>query len=111
MGVRTLIGTADGTRHAAAMYDSTNGLMLGDLFEADDAEDQIDAFQAWLARYPFAADPDAIGLEPNDAPGPSGDGSDVRHWPDSGLKKLLAYWRRHNLNEHGELAAPEGDPA
>src|SRR5262249_37600718 len=94
-GVSTIVGTVDGTCHGAAMFDSMTGRMLGDIWEADDAEDQIEAFLEWLRQLrPVAAVEDGT-LELDHAELPfAGDGSDARHWPARGLSKVAAFWRR-----------------
>lgn len=107
MGVRTIIGTVDGTRHGAAMYDSVTGWMIGPIWEADDAEDQIEAFLDWLAKLQFMSRAAEIELESLDLPKPGDDGNDVRQWPARGLIKLIAYWRRAHTTD-GVLAVQEG---
>lgn len=95
MGIRTISGTADGTRHAAAMYDSVTGRMLGVLFEHDSAEEQIDGFLTWMQHYNFVAACEQAGLEPADVPPPTIDiPTDPREWPESGLRKLITYYLR-----------------
>lgn len=97
MGVRLLIGEADGTTPAAAMYDSASGWMVGPVWEADDAPEQIEGFLDWLRKLQFMSRAEAIGLDSGDLPDPTrGDGSDPREWPDSGLEKLVVYWRRQH---------------
>jgi len=106
MGVRILVGHADGTKQAAAMYDSGNGWMVGPIWEGADAYEQIESFQQWLRslRYIEAINDGALNLEPLDLPNPGvGDGSDPRAWPDHGLKKLVDYWRSRFLDEDGWL--------
>ena len=106
MGVRTLVGIADGTTNAAAMYDSVTGRMIGPIFEADDAHEQIESFLNWMNSLTFMAYADVIGLEPSDLPdldSPAHEASDVRRWPDSGLKKLIAYWKREHVAANGWL--------
>jgi len=104
MGVRTLDGIYDGTRRAAAMVDSTSGWMVGPIWEAEDAVEQIDAFLDWLRLLQFMSRAEEIGLESRDLPNPMrGDGGDPREWPDSGLAKLVAFWRREHVDEEGLL--------
>lgn len=94
MGVSTLVGTADGTTPAAAMYDNTTGQMIGPIWEGDDAEEQIDEFMEWMRLCSFVPLSEAIGLRTMDVPGPEWDlPGDPRVWPDSGLTKLVTYWR------------------
>lgn len=96
MGVRTLIGTADATEPAAAMYDSQSGTVFGPLFKDDEhgeAAEQIDGLLEWLRTMRHVELAEEIGLGPSDVPGVH-DGTDARHWPESGLLKVAAYYRR-----------------
>lgn len=90
MGVSTLIGTADGTSHAAVMYCNTTGWPVGPVFEAADAEDQIDAFQKWLGENPLGEVSASIGRELVQR---FRDGRDPRDWSDADLAVLVSYWR------------------
>jgi hypothetical protein len=104
MGVRTLIGTYDGTTPAAVMVDSVTGSSLGVIFEGEDAPEQIEAFLDWMRRRRFIAD--EIGLTHKQIPDPThGDDTDPRAWPDAGLRKLIAHWRR----EYWEKARAEAE--
>lgn len=108
MGVRTLAGTYDGTEEAAVMVDSGNDWPVGPLFKGDDAYEQVEAFQEWLRLEPWlraASVHDLGGLEPADLPHPAATASDPRAWPQSGLAKLVGYWRDHFLDEDGALIA------
>lgn len=106
MGVRTLIGEADGTTPAAAMYCSTSGWMIGPIWESEDAPDQIEAFLQWLHESLWFEDRAAIFGDSEayhrERVG-FGAGNDPRAWTDAGLKKLLAYWRRDHVGEDGLL--------
>lgn len=104
MGVRTLVGEADGTTPAAAMYDSQSGFMFGPIFEGEDAPDRIEGFQEWLRRLPHVRDAEAIGLTTDDLPRLDRDGADARDWPDRGLKQLVAYYHREVWNDGGDDA-------
>ena len=95
MGVSTLIGTADGSNHAAVMYCNTTGWPVGPVFEAPDAEDQIDAFVKWLEANPGGQD----ALAPN-----YGDGTDPRHYGDAEVALLVSQWRGVYVGEDGWLA-------
>jgi hypothetical protein len=100
MGVRTLIGTYDGTSHAAAMVDSVSGQMFGQIFEGPDAEDQVEAFLEWMRIYKFVSLSEAIGLDTSDVPPPQYDlPTDPRVWPDAGLAKLIRYWKAEHVDE------------
>ncbi len=103
MGVRTLIGIADGTTPAAAMFDSSSGFMVGPIWESTDAEGQIEAFLSWMDSEKFVAACEEIGLESSDLPHPALKANDIRFWPDTGIKKLVTYWRRTHLDENGLL--------
>lgn len=108
MGVRILAGMADGTRQAAAMYDSVTGQMFGPIFEAEDAPEQIEAFLEWLAEMrAFAAiDRGELAVEPEDLPLMT-EGRDAREWPASGLAKVVAFWRERYVDEDGLLREVE----
>lgn len=106
MGVRTLIGIADGTTPAAAMFDSVSGFMVGPIWESTDAEDQIEAFLSWMDSERFITACEEIGLETVDLPHPGLKANDIRFWPDTGIKKLVAYWRSTHLDENGLLRDP-----
>jgi hypothetical protein len=103
MGLRVLIGEADGTIHAAAMYCSTTGVMVGYIWEGDGAEEALGGFLNWLERLSFVTLADEIGLEPHDLQMIGRDGSDPRHWPESGLEKLTVYFRRSFVDADGNL--------
>lgn len=94
MGVRTLVGEYDGDARAAVMVDSASGTAFGPLFEGPDAEEQVDAFLEWMRRLPFVTLAAEIGLDPADVPHPALPAQDPRYWPESGLAKLGAFWRR-----------------
>ncbi len=95
MGVRTLVGVADGTTHAAAMFDSVSGRMLGPVVEHEEAESIIDGFLEWLRAMPYVSDPEGIGLTVVDLPHPAVEGTDARSWPWTGFVKLMRYYREH----------------
>jgi hypothetical protein len=99
MGVRTLIGTADGGSHAAAMFDSSSGWAFGPVFEAEDAEDQIEAFVGWLSSGGAFAVRAELRLESPVI----GDGRDPREWPDAALKALIGRWRSDFVGADGWL--------
>jgi hypothetical protein len=101
MGVRTLVGEADGATHAAAMYCSTSGWMVGPIFEAPDAEDQIEAFLAWLQAGRWRAWSAETGRRPR-----IGDGGDPREWDDGELERLVQLWRADHVGEDGWLFDP-----
>lgn len=105
MGVRTLIGEADGTKRAAAMYDSVSGWMIGPIWEADDAPEQIEAFLQWMRQLgPVSAiENGTLVLDASDLPYPTRDETDARCWPDSGLKKIIAHWRKLYVDDEGWL--------
>lgn len=95
MGVHVLAGDADGTQHAAAMYDSVTNQMFGPLFVGADAEEQIDAFLAWMRLQPWLLHAVEMEIGADDIPNPlrGAHTSDPRAWPASGLRKLYRYWR------------------
>lgn len=97
MGVRTLNGEADGTTPAAAMYDSVTGRMLGDIWEGESPDVEIEAFIQWLHELrPIAAVQEGkLELDTGEIPDPRDDGTDPRHWPQAGLVKLSGYWRKN----------------
>jgi hypothetical protein len=104
MGVRTLVGQADGTTDAAAMYCSTTGVMVGPIFEAPDAAEQIDSFVKWLdsgAWRPIARE---LGFVPLTALGGTGD--DPRCWTDDALMALVSRWRAVAVGDDGWLLDP-----
>lgn len=104
MGVSVLVGHADGTTDAAAMFCSTTGFMVGPIFEAPDAGEQIESFLDWLgsgAWRPFARE---NGLEAITALGGSGD--DARCWKDGDLADLIAHWRATYVGDDGWLLDP-----
>jgi len=103
MGLRILDGIADGTRRAAAMYCSTSGWMIGPLFEAEDAVDQIEAFCAWLKTMEYVSACSEIGLTSNEMPFVGRDGTDPRDWGDRALEKLVSFWKLRALDEDGML--------
>ena len=105
MGLRVLIGEADGTTPAAAMYCSTSGWMVGPIWEGDGAEETIDAFLRWLERLAFVplVGDGGIELGRPDLQAFGKDGSDPRHWPESGLSKLVVYFRREFVDADGNL--------
>lgn len=104
MGVRTLIGTYDGTTPAAVMVDSVSGTAMGVVFEGEDAPEQIEGFLDWMRRRPYIALVDDLGLTHKQIPDPThDDDSDPRAWPEAGLRKLIVYWRR----EYWEKARAE----
>jgi hypothetical protein len=103
MGVRILRGEADGDGHAAIMYCSTSGWSIGPIFEADDAEEQIQSFLGWMDSLAFVEKAEEIGLGHHDLPSPLGKPADPRSWPDSGLEKLVAYWRTIHVGDDGLL--------
>lgn len=107
MGVRLLIGEYDGTTTAAAMVDSASGWMIGPVWEADDAPEQIEGFLDWLRRLQFMSKSEDIGLDRHELPAIGHDGDDPRQWPDKGLEKLVAYWRRTFTGDDGLLKAVE----
>lgn len=102
MGVRMLVGEADGGRKAAAMYDSSSGWMVGPLFESEDADEQIDAFVQWLSEH-GAGLREKLALQ--DAPrGILGmDGRDPRHWLDPELERIVKHWRSLFVGDDGWL--------
>jgi hypothetical protein len=102
-GVRILFGEYDGTKPAAVMVNGLDDVPFGPLFVGEDAHDQIDAFREWLRQLQFMSRAEEIGLTLRDVPSPGLDGDDPRHWPDGGLRKLAAYWKTMNLDEHGAL--------
>jgi hypothetical protein len=116
MGVRTLVGTADGTTPAAAMYCSTSGWMIGPIWESEDAPEQIEAFLDWLRGVEWLDNRAAIfgrEVRSDDYRVGAGDGSDPRSWTDRGLELLLAFWRSRYLDDDGNLIetpATEGEP-
>lgn len=95
MGVRLLIGEADGTTPAAALYCSTTGEMLGLIFDEEDPVEKAEGFLEWVRLLRFVGLAEQIGLTHHDLPDPRNDGSDVRHWPIRGLGKLTAYYLKH----------------
>lgn len=106
MGVRTLIGTADGTTHAAAMYESGSGWMIGPIFEAEDAEDQIEAFLDWLRRdgvaeYRRGTNDVIVHLY--------GDGSHPGSYHDSDLERLVKFWKLTYLGDDGLLRRTDNE--
>lgn len=117
MGVRTLIGEADGTTHAAMMYCSASGWSVGPIFEAPDAEDHIEAFQAWLREHRWYSVRRDVFRNP-DLPGDAevsafmgevglrGDGDDPRDWSDAALQRLVTYWRSVYVGGDGWLLDP-----
>jgi hypothetical protein len=108
MGVRVLVGDADGTK-AAALYDSVTGWMIGPIFEAEDAYEQAEAFLDWMRHEPYLLHAEEIELTPLDIPDPRYiRADDPRVWPDSGLAKLVAYWRRDHVAD-GLLIPPPDD--
>lgn len=112
-GVTSLVGTYDGTKEAAVMVDGLNDLPFGPLFEGPDAYEQIESFQAWLRRMPYMrlVDEGKLALEGRDLYDPTtGDGIDPREWPESGLAKVVAYWKATFLDEDGFLIDSPSDP-
>lgn len=100
MGVSVLAGTADGTNTAAAMYCNTTGWMVGPIFEAPDAVEQIEAFLAWLGR--------GVGLTLRSQlnlgePRAGALGTDPREWDDGALERLVRHWRSLYVGEDGWL--------
>lgn len=98
MGVRTLVGIADGTTDAAAMYDSVTGVMLGPIFEGGDPAATVEAFLGWLRAHPADARAFAADFAP-----PRGDGTDARNWDDGALAAIVARWRAEHLDGDGYL--------
>lgn len=90
MGVRILVGTYDGTQPGAVMVDSVSGFAFGPVF---DSYEDCEAFQEWLAREPYIARSDEIGLTPVMIPDPRHRAADPRTWPDNGLAKLVTFWK------------------
>ena len=106
MGVRTLIGTADGHRSAAAMYDSASGWMVGPIFEAEDAEDQIDALLEWFRSGKWSSVAEAVlgaDWHMKHHISRAVDLNDPRMWSDVALEKLITYWRARYIGEDGWL--------
>jgi len=105
MGVRTLVGMADGTTQAAAMYDSASGFMIGPIFEAPDSYEQVQSFLDWMNSLQFMQLTTEIGLTSDDLPNPTSQfsASDVRAWPDNGMEKLVNYWKSEHVGENGFL--------
>lgn len=105
MGISTLVGQADGTTDAAAMYCNTTGWMIGPVWEAPDAPEQIEAFLAWLSETGVPASLRVtLALD-----GPDGlyrDGRDVRQWRDTDLEKIISHWRGENTSDDGWLLDP-----
>lgn len=99
MGVTTLIGTADGTNHAAVMYCDTSGWPVGPIFEAPDAEEHIAAFLEWLGASAGGPVRAVLGVRGH----VSGDGTDPRHWEDGDLGVLVSHWRQTYVGEDGWL--------
>lgn len=98
MSVRTLVGTADGTNPAAALYDSVTGQMLGFIFEHEThAVDHAESFLAWVegGRAKYVARQHLI-------PHPIAS-HDFRAWTTDSLRQLLPIWR-------SELLDPDGIP-
>lgn len=93
MGVRTLVGTYDGTEDAAVMVDSVSGFAFGPLF---DSPDDIHEFLSWLEGMPYAREEaaEAMGLTPQMIPDPRQSATDPRTWPDMGLEKVVVAWKR-----------------
>ena len=108
MGVRTLIGEADGTTRAAAMYDSGSGWMIGPVWEAEDAEDQIEAFLTWLRSMEWYGAREAVfgRTSHRNFLLPHADGTDPRGWSDAGLSALISFWKRDHVGEDGWLIDP-----
>lgn len=104
MGVRILAGKADATSHAAAMYDSVSGWMIGPLWEAEDAEEQIESFLAWLGRGKHAVKAVALGVAPTGAV--ARDITDPRAWPDNALAEFIKLWRSFYVGGDGWLLDP-----
>lgn len=102
MGIRTAVVIADGT-HGAAMYDSASGWMVGPLWTASDAEEQIDAFLDWMQKEQYIGLAEQIGLTSGDLPSPLLPSSDARNWPDAGLEKIISHWRSTHLGDDGLL--------
>jgi hypothetical protein len=101
MGVRVLVGKADGHTDAAAMYCSTSGWMVGPIFEAHDAPNQIEAFLEWLSAIGWTKEiRDELGLG---QPRLGSDGRDPREWQDADLEKLVNHWRRDYVGDDGWL--------
>jgi hypothetical protein len=78
MGQRIIVGKEQGSdREVAVLFDSTSGWAFGPVIEEDDqghsAEDQLEAFLAWLE--------DAAG------------GTDLRCMADAQVEQLMARWR------------------
>lgn len=101
MGVRTMVGIADGTGPAAFMYDSVTGFAVGPIWEAEDSYEQIEAFQQWMRERRFMGLTEEIGLGSFDLPSPLREVDDVRAWPENGIAKLIKYWRKENLDATG----------
>jgi hypothetical protein len=102
MGVSTLVGEADGTTHAAAMYCNTSGWMVGPIWEAPDAEDQVEAFLAWMGSGRWRSAVESLAIRAT----PYLDSNDVRQWDDGDLGKLISYWRHNYVGEDGWLLDP-----
>lgn len=107
MGVRILEGTYDGTEQGAVMVDSTNLSAVGPVWTGPEAVEQVEAFQDWLRREPWLRDEvfAELGLELADVPGPLARAHDPRAWPEAGLARLIAYWRKTFLVD-GRLPEP-----
>ena len=104
MGVRTLVGIADGSTEAAAMYCSTSGFMVGPIFEAHDAAEQIEAFLKWLGSGAWRKFARENGMEPITTLGGTGD--DPRCWKDGDLESLIKEWRDKFVGDDGWLLDP-----
>lgn len=103
-GVTTLVGTLDGYKDAAVMVNGLNDWPFGPAFYGADAYDQIEAFLAWMGRLQFMSKAEEIGLGPSDLPSPLNQHpEDPRSWPDSGLDKLVRWWKEQHLTEDGYL--------
>lgn len=103
MGVRLLTGTADGTTPATALYCSSSGIMIGSIWEGDESYEAAEGFCRWLETMPFASDVVAaeLDLKTFELQSIDKDGTDPRHWPEAGLRKLEWYYRRHMLDADG----------
>lgn len=66
MGIRILVGVADGSKSAAALYDSVTDTMFGPLIEAACADDATERAEAFIAYVWRVANVDARRLSDGD---------------------------------------------
>lgn len=86
---------------AAVMVDSTDGWPVGPIFEGDEAVEHVASFVDWVGREPFRG----MEFATFEVPDPTRDATDLRAWPESGVRRLVSEWRLRHLDEDGYLRA------